>query len=132
MAESGRYARFDELVDLLGLPLALRVCEARGGRIVHIPGAVTQGSAIARHLGIEAARRISEHYGGGPQDLLIPLGPTSDEKRKRREIRNLIRRGYSRAAIAGMVRCHIRTVQRVRNHQDDGQADLFIPDTIRD
>lgn len=125
MPESGRYARFDELVDLLGLAAAMRVCEARGGRIVHIPGTVTQGSAIARHLGIDTARRIAEYYGGGPQDLLIPLGPASDEKRKRREIRNLVKRGYSRAQIAGMVRCHIRTVQRVRNPRDDGQADLF-------
>lgn len=125
MTESAPYARFDELVELLGLPAALRVCEARGGRTVYLPTVLTQGSAVVRELGMETARALFDHYGGGPQDLLIPLGPTSDDRRKAREIRRLLARGYTRAQIAGMVRCHIRTVQRHRNPADDGHPDLF-------
>lgn len=54
-----------ELVDLIGLPAALKLVERWGGiTAVYVPKDMAPGHELARVLGMEAARKLSEVYGG--------------------------------------------------------------------
>lgn len=54
-----------ELVDLIGLPAALKLVERWGGiTAVYVPKDMTPGHDLARALGFPAALKLSEVYGG--------------------------------------------------------------------
>jgi len=55
-----------ELVDLIGLPAALKLVERWGGiTAVYVPRDMTPGHHLARVLGYPAALKLARMYGGG-------------------------------------------------------------------
>ncbi|MDO9499019.1 hypothetical protein [Falsiroseomonas sp.] len=59
------------LSDVIGAEATLRLVEERGGVALYIPHEVNQGSPLAQMIGIEAARRMADAYGG--EHRVVPL-----------------------------------------------------------
>lgn len=122
MTESGT-STWDELVELLGEAVALRLCHELGGREVWLPMTPLPRNRIVGIVGAAGHAALYQRYGKGL--LAIPLGPTADDQRKRRKIRELIAQGLDNPQIAARTHCHIRTVRRLRNAEPSRQVDLF-------
>lgn len=59
-----------ELSNVIGLADAIEVVRRWGGRNLYVPVSVSSGDPLALTLGLEAARRLAEHFGG--QQLQLP------------------------------------------------------------
>lgn len=115
-----------EIADAINLATALQIAQAFGGTKIYVPESPIARNRLVAEIGPEAARKVTEIFGSG--DLLIPLGPTTDYARKRRQIIKLTEQGYSSFAIARRLSCHHRTVIRIRSAATDAdkrQLDFF-------
>lgn len=52
-----------QMVSLVGLAHTLTIVEHWGGLRLYVPRDVTEDHALAKRIGIEAARLLAEHYG---------------------------------------------------------------------
>ncbi|UPY36208.1 hypothetical protein [Sediminicoccus sp. KRV36] len=59
------------LTSLMGAEATFRLIETNGGCRIYIPKHPRQGCALARDIGLHAARLLSAEYGGG--DLKVPI-----------------------------------------------------------
>ena len=111
--------------DEIDLATALKLADAFGGTVIYLPMKPTAKTRIARALGVTAAARLVGIFGYG--QLLVPLGPSADHARKRKAIRDLLEAGHGPDAVALRLRCHVRTVYRVKGETAHraGQSDLF-------
>lgn len=113
-----------EIAEATSVAVALKVAHAFGGTEIYIPAKAGPKTPLVKAIGMADATEIIERFGYG--ELLIPLGPTSDFSRKRRAIIALLDEGRSAPEIARRLKCHRRTVIRVRNHRPDPrQLDLL-------
>ena len=113
-----------EIAEGVGLGVALELAGALGGSMVYIAREPTGESQVVKAVGLEAARDIGRLLGG--DTFLIPLGPLADARRQRAAIAKRLGEGQGVQRIARDLHCHCRTVQRVKNRQEDRrQADLF-------
>lgn len=88
----------------LGEKMAHLLTNHFSGRRIQIPSFCDETCTLTAALGINAARILSERFGGGVIDV-----PTGSEHR-RREIARLRRQGKNPAAIARQVGCTQRYV----------------------
>ena len=109
-----------EIAEEAGLPAALRMADAFGGTEVWIPARLVDGHRLAELLGRAPAEAVVRRFGSG--HLLIPMGPLADGRAKRVRILCMIDEGRSSSAIARALRCHVRTVYRVKAHAETGDA----------
>lgn len=109
-----------------GLGTALTLCGVLGGSKVHIAKQPGPKSLLARAVGVPAARKIGAALGPGHYD--VPLGPTSDHRRRHGEIEKLLAKGLAVQEISRRLHVHYRTVQRHKQRRPDtSQMDLFPP-----
>ena len=101
----------DMIATALGQRSACRFADYFGDKRVRIPKAPHGPSALTGALGANAARLLSEQFGGGAIDV-----PTSSQYR-RVQIARLRREGMSPAAIARQVACTQRYVYDVLAEQ---------------
>lgn len=59
------------LSDVIGAEATLRLVEDRGGIALYIPYEVNQASPLALMVGLDAARRLADAYGG--ETRVVPL-----------------------------------------------------------
>lgn len=104
-----------------GRGVALRLAADFGGTEIYVPRRCGADHALAKSLGLDAARVVCRLYGGGAVE--IPLGPAATASRQARRIRELIASVKSAGKIARMVGCTTRTVRRYRNERRDRAAD---------
>ena len=112
-----------QIAEAAGVPAALALAKARGGRTVTIPQRAA-GSVLARIVGVEAAEKIIDAFGYGT--LEIPFGPFGGERARRIAVMEAIEGGASVSQAAGQCGVHMRTVKRVkRKMREAAQPDLL-------
>lgn len=94
-----------------GRDAAIALAEAFGGRALYVPARASKSHPIARAIGLEAARALSDLRGPGRVD--VPLGPTRDSFAPR--VRRYLAAGMAADAIARRVGCTRRTVFRIKS-----------------
>jgi DNA-binding NarL/FixJ family response regulator len=113
-----------EIAREVGLPVALKLAHALGGTVVMISSRLSDQSLLVRAVGRADAEKIVKLLGRGK--IEIPLGPTSDSRRMRAKIAELIEAGAGTFEIARRLHVHARTVRLHRARLAAGrQADLF-------
>jgi Mor family transcriptional regulator len=112
------------IADLIGLPAALRLVEARGGRRLYIPSGAAPEHALVQIVGEEAAAALCRAYAG--ECLEIPRAVGYATAVRNADIRQRRRQGVSQSTLAGE---HRLTERQIRNIQgggaDDRQDGLF-------
>ena len=108
-----------DLAAAAGEDAALALAEAFGGRSLYVPARIRSYHPIARAIGFEAARALSELRGPGRVD--VPLGPAARNSFAP-EIRRRLASGMSADKIAREVGCTRRTVFRVKASLNHAQG----------
>ncbi|WP_107495304.1 helix-turn-helix domain-containing protein [Thalassobius sp. I31.1] len=112
-----------QIAEEIGVDVAVRLAETRGGREVYIPHSPDENSKLAQLVGLKAAREISDLLGHG--HLRVPCGNIGGASGRRTRIEELWRLGLSQSQIAAEVDVHTRTVERVISSlKDDRQGEL--------
>ena len=94
------------LVETIGLPAALALSAARGGRRIYVPARPGEHSPLVAIVGQEAAAALAR--AAERDTILVPQGPGL-----RAEVRRLRAEGLSVAQIARATRRSIRFVYEV-------------------
>ena len=107
------------LIKLAGEGAVARLSMDFGGKRLYIPHNPSENSPLSVSVGMVAARKIAEVYGG--MDFTVPINIGKDA-----EIRILTAQGQSASQIARKVRCSLSHVYRVRSKEiEDKQLKLF-------
>ncbi|MFT0861685.1 hypothetical protein [Ancylobacter sp. G4_0304] len=124
---------FAEIAEVIGLPAAVKLAEARGGTRIMVPAKAGDGHWLVQLLGRETAEQLFAHFRehgpeGVPRGRLVdlPRGPTGSLATARRRMVEALESGVSadRAArMSGMTR---RSAFRIKKRiRDPRQGDLF-------
>lgn len=116
------------IADILGFGLALRLAHDFGGHEVKIPKSPRAGQKLVDCIGINATKKLTEHYGEGY--IEVPLGPVgSYNKFIRGQARNInkeIEAGKNNVQVAREVGCTVRTVRSHKNRRSpEDEPGLF-------
>lgn len=104
---------------LIGEALMLRLSEDLGGKVLYIPLKAGENSPITASIGIEAAQKISDVYGGLRFEVPTVLGRDAT-------IVRLYNSGMSVTSIAHQMRISRSTIHRVIDRcLKSSQGDLF-------
>jgi DNA-binding CsgD family transcriptional regulator len=116
-----------------GVERAMALATAHGGTYIYLPKEASEDHRLAASLGIDLLSFLIERHGSG--ELLIPLGPTSGLRAQQRFIVGMLRQGFTAEKIAGMAKCHVRTVHlhraKLRQREATNQLSLFETPDIR-
>lgn len=104
---------------LIGDTLMLQLSHDLGGKQLYIPHKAGDHSPITISIGMDAAQKISEAYGG--LRFEIPTTPARDA-----QVMRLYHAGMAHQMIAHKMRLHRKTVARIIDRRlNSAQADLF-------
>ncbi|MBK67903.1 MAG: hypothetical protein CMP22_07200 [Rickettsiales bacterium] len=107
------------ITELIGKSLAAKISMDFGGRRLYITKNMGENSPLAVSVGLDAAKKIANIYGGQEFTVPISLG-------KEAEVRKLCKEGLSASTIARRVRCCLSYVYRVRSEMtQENQTSLF-------
>jgi len=98
LSASQKNTVLDDLSALIGLRATVLLAAWWGGRNIVIPAARVDTSVIAKVIGIEATRRLSEAYGA--EQIFIPSLNWFEEVRRAKQVHALRARGIPDAEIA--------------------------------
>ncbi len=116
-----------EVAEVAGREAAEALARAYGGQRIKIPNKPTEKTALTKAVGLEAARRIAEHF--GTDDKVVPMGYFRGRGARMARMARLIEQGASNNEIAAACEVHMRTVQRLhRKIENQDQLPLF-PET---
>lgn len=114
-----------DLVELIGLPLTMKLVEAHGGTRLFVPKRdVAEDHPLARLLGSEAAQKLIEAY-GGEEHFDIPFGERALKAVRKAQIR--AKRPYTSARLLALeYRTSERNIRLICGEVvDDRQVSLF-------
>lgn len=119
-----------ELSDLVGLQMALRLAEAKGGQQVYIPHKVSEGHWLADLVGIENARAICAYLTvDAGVHVTIPKGEALTRARRVASVAKMIDQGMSSnqiAAAANITQRHVfRQKAALKGRLHNQQPSLF-------
>ena len=103
---------FDELVEVLGEEVALRLCARLGGLEVYVPRVLDGGHLLVVLLGAGPADRLVQRFGGGA--LEVPAGREHFTRLRHERVRELLRAGASVAEVAARTGFSRQSVRRLR------------------
>jgi len=121
-----------DIAMIAGEEAARRVAGAVGGTQVYIPPHPGPDHWLAKLVGLEAARRIADHFtaGVGPARIEIPLGDAGFIAAQQARCDAMLLAGRSERDIALALGYTIRTVRRrrarIKSLADNRQRDLFL------
>jgi hypothetical protein len=120
-----------DIAMIAGEEAARRVAGTVGGTQVYIPPCPGPDHWLTKLVGLDAARRIADHFtaGVGPARIEIPLGDTGFIASAQARCDAMLAAGASERDIALALRYTIRTVRRrrarIKSLRDTRQRDLF-------
>lgn len=116
-----------ELIDVIGLPAALRIVEARGGIRLCVPKTAAPDHWLAQAIGMTAFERLVAYYEG--EEIEVAKCAAAMQRLREREIDAAAREGETNTTLArryGYTERGIRKLRRrVEAQRDDDQPDLF-------
>jgi len=98
LAASQKNTVLDDLSAIIGLRATVLLAAWWGGRNIVIPAQRPETSVIAKVIGVEATRRLSESYGA--EQIFIPSLNWFEEVRRAKQVHALRARGIPDAEIA--------------------------------
>ena len=96
----------------IGAPAADTFCKAFGGRQIYIPADPRRDSRVVAAMGLAAEQAISDEFGRGV--VLVPLRQYATGRERLLLAGELLKAGRSNSEIAQALRCHMRTVERIK------------------
>ena len=114
---------FEALVQLLGQGDALVLCREYGGQRVRIPKKISAEHDIARRIGLQAASRMVEEFGGIALD--VPFGRHINSRRRTQVVMSSSNSANVIAKALGITQRHVRRIRRKIREAEDRQSDLF-------
>ncbi len=114
-----------EIERIAGRDAAMKLSRERGGQTIYTPYEVQADHWLAELLGLEAARKICEHYRVGKTGarLLIPIAKQAVQRQMMEEALESGASATKAAAASGM---HERSAYRSRaRNRDQRQGKLF-------
>ncbi|WP_153116044.1 Mor transcription activator family protein [Rhodocyclus tenuis] len=112
------------IAEIIGIPAALRLVEARGGRRIYFPAGVDADHQLVKLIGQAPAEALCQAYAG--ERLEIPRALGYVRAVRNAHIMQSRAQGISQSALAGehqLSERHIRNIERCAG--DDGQMGLF-------
>lgn len=108
----------DRLRELIGDELTLALVKARAGNRLYVPRERHANSLLADIVGVDAAAKIADEYGG--ESWMVPIA-------REFRVEAYSRQGMPVPEIARRVGCHADTVFKIRRklHLSRAQLDLF-------
>ena len=127
--EFGAESIADAIERVLGPEALEKVRTAVGGSRVHFPCAskLQPDNWFSKTVGFEEAFRFCDEVftaDYGATHVYIPLGPLSSQEQTRQRIAELLDEGLSANEIAKDLKCHVRTVWRVKKRVGGSSAAL--------
>lgn len=119
------WLRLTDLVDAVGEQAAIALVQAKAGQSIYVPGTVSADHPLAVLMGLEAARRLSDHLGGRGVNVLVPRANTGRWAEARARTSALLSSGASESMIAREMGVTVRAVQRFKQRRRGKQLDLF-------
>ncbi|PWE52136.1 helix-turn-helix domain-containing protein [Metarhizobium album] len=120
-----------EIADVIGLPAALKLAEAKGGQQVFIPNQVEPDHWLAQLLGLNDAQQLASYFTHetGAKGIVVPKAEALRYGRRMELVKKLLAEGRSAndiAARANLTRRDVfRKKQQLRERQQLPQLDLF-------
>lgn len=123
------HAPLGQLVDLIGLPLSLRLVDNFGGVPIYLPHPqrVKEHSPVAQVIGVEAMRNLASAW--PMTHVTIPRGAAYLRRQRNAQLREDART-MSQPQLARKYDMALRTVERILARADD-DAELEAQDTQR-
>jgi len=119
------WLRLSDLVQVVGEKAAVALIGAKGGESIYVPGTVKDTHELARIMGLEAARALSDHLGGRGVNVVLPRATTSEWQLRRQKTQALLSAGASESMIAREMKVTTRAVQRFKQRRRGTQMKLF-------
>lgn len=122
-----------EIADIVGLPAALKLAEAKGGQQIFIPNVVPADHWLVDLIGKTAANALSAYFTHETgEHLQIPKAEILRHRSRLTMVKTLLAEGRSANDIAAMADLSRRDVFRkkkqLRERQEHPQLDMFPPD----
>jgi hypothetical protein len=119
-----------ELADLIGLQMAWRLAEVKGGQSVFIPKVIPEDHWLADIVGLDNARLIAAYITtGAGVTVMIPKGEAVSRAKKLALVKKMIEGGASAnqiAAAANITQRHVfRQKAALKGRLHNRQLDLF-------
>lgn len=114
-----------EIERVAGREAAIKLSRERGGQTIYTPYEAREGHWLAELVGLEAARKICEHYrvGDAGTYILIPIAKQAMQRQLMAEALEAGSTASQAAAASGM---HERTAYRTRRRlRNKDQGELF-------
>lgn len=114
-----------EIERVAGKEAAIKLSRERGGRTIYTPYEIQEDHWLAELVGLEAARKICEHYrvGNAGARLLIPI---AKQAMQRHVMTEALEAGASASKAAEASGMHERSAYRNRRRiRDQRQGKLF-------
>lgn len=120
-------ASVQDLVDVIGLPAALAIVEARGGVRLSVPAQATADHWLAELIGLPALEALVAVY--AREEIEVPRCAAALRALREREIVAEYERGASNAELARKYQYTERGIRKLRRRVEGdtnaGQGDLF-------
>lgn len=110
----------ESITDIIGEELMAQLSRDLGGRRVYVPTNPGEHSPMTVSIGLDAAQKIGETFGGAFFDVPLTIGT-------KKKVIELYKQGMKKVRISATLGKSIRYVRRICNeYQPDGiQSDLF-------
>ena len=99
-----------EMAEIIGLEAVLTLVELRGGITLCVPVRAREDHWLVPHIGIDALRHLTEHYGG--EEIEIPRCAAAVRAEMDAELLAKWRAGISQSRLARMYRITERAVRK--------------------
>lgn len=120
-----------EIAEIVGLPAALKLAQAKGGQQVFIPNKIPEEHWLAQLIGRAEAQRLADYFTHeiGAKGIPIPKAETIRHRRRMALVKKLLAEGRSAndiAARADLTRRDVfRKKRQLLERQDHPQLDFF-------
>lgn len=114
----------DDIAAVIGFSATLRLAACYGGSRVHVPVEVSEKNAIAKSIGVQAARKLATEWGDPNEALSVPTLRRVDMALRDARMLGLFREGADCDTVANATGFSTRRVQQLRK---DFEADDLLP-----
>lgn len=109
-----------EIAELIGVPAALTLSRAYGGRRIYVPRRYDPDHPLVKLLGHAEAIKLIDNY-GGMEHFDVPLASSLARELRNRAVRRDRRMGDSCSTLARRYNTTERTIWRILGDAPDGQ-----------
>jgi hypothetical protein len=117
----------DDVAAVIGFSATLRLAAWFGdGSNIYVPEKISEGQVLANLIGLTAARRLCDEWGG--QHLALPRLRAYEDDVKRRIIARMLEHNFSTREVATHMRMTERRIQQIaRELEAAGLIDVIAP-----